>query len=131
DFQASSQPSGNFTAGGSICNLKSEISNALALATDEHARHLLRGLAGLGKRGVRAMPAGMVGIVSYRASLAVIALAATGAMQHDLVRPRQPVFIDVEVGGLDRRDGRLADQSRFGSNLLQPGAGIAAHGQHG
>ena len=77
------------------------------------------------------MPAGVVGIVSCRASFAVIALAAAGAMQHDLVRPGQPVFIDVKVSGFDRRGGQFADQSRFGSDLLHFGPGIAAHGQHG
>ena len=60
----------------------------------------MRRLARLGERGIRAMPAGVVGIVSRRASLAVIALAAAGAVQHDLVRPRQPVFVDIEISRL-------------------------------
>src|SRR6266851_5939362 len=110
-----------------ICNLKS---NALALAPNQHTRYVVRCLAGLRQSRVRAMPAGVVGIMPRRAPFAMIALTATGPVQHTLVRPSRPVFIDVEIGRLRRR-GWLADQSHLGSDLLQLGPRIAAHGQHG
>ena len=49
------------------------------------------------------MPLRVVGIVTGRPALAVIALAAPGAVQHDFVWPRQPVFVNIKIGRLRRR----------------------------
>src|ERR1700694_4271794 len=104
---------GSFNLKSKICNLKS---NALALAPNQHARHVVRCLAGLGERWIWAMPAGVVGIVPHRASFAVIALAATRAVANNFVRPGQPIFVNVEIDRFRRRRG-LADQSSLGSDL--------------
>src|ERR1700676_644488 len=78
-----------------IGNWKS--SNALALAADQHSGHVLSSVACFRKRGVRPVPARMVGVMSSGASLAVVALPATGSVQTDLVRSSHPIFVDVEI----------------------------------
>ncbi len=67
------------------------------------------------ERGVRSVPACMVGVVAGGAPLAVIALPAAGAMQHDLVRSGEPVFVDVEIGCVGGRGGGLGAPGRLRS----------------
>src|SRR5579864_5612775 len=69
-------------------------SHALAFAANEHAGHGLGSVTGFAQRRVGTVPAGVVGVVAGGTSLAVAALAAGAAMQHDLVRPGSPVFVD-------------------------------------
>jgi hypothetical protein len=100
-------------------NLDSAIffSNALAFAANQHTRHLVRRFARLGQGRVRAVPFGVVGIMTRGTSLAMITLSTTGTVQHNLVRSCQPIFIDEEIWRFCR--SRLSDQPRFGNNLLQ------------
>jgi len=72
--------------------------NALALAADEHTRHVLRDFTRFDQCSVRSVPAGVVGVVSCGSSLSVIALPTGGTVQHDLVGPSKPVLINVERG---------------------------------
>src|SRR5580693_458609 len=102
-------------------------SDALALATDQHTSHPVRRFARFRKRGVRAVPARMVSVMSRGASLAMVALTATGAVQNDLVRSGKPVFVDVEVNYVGRRACRSGNHSGLGSNLLQLGSRLASH----
>src|SRR5580704_19012447 len=111
----------------SIANWKS--SNALTLASNQHTSHPLGSLPCFGKRGVGAVPARVVGVMSGRTSLAMVALSATGSMQNNLVRPSQPVFVDVKIDHVGERGRRSSNQSRFGSDLLYLGPGFASHGQ--
>ena len=97
-----------------------QISNALALTADQHARHLVRDLASFGEGCVGTVPAGVIGIVTGGASFAVIALATAGAMQDDLMRPREPVFVNKELRGLGHHRGRLGDEANLGCDLLEP-----------
>src|SRR5439155_25207666 len=69
-----------------ISLMQSAILDALALAADQHAWHMLRGLPRFAEGGIRSVPASVVGVVSRRTSFAVIALSASRTMQHDLVR---------------------------------------------
>src|SRR5580700_7241027 len=78
-----------------LSNQQSTISSldALALAADQNAGHGMGDFAGLGKRGVGAVPTGMIDVVTGGASLAVAALAAGAAVYDDLVRAGRPVFV--------------------------------------
>jgi hypothetical protein len=51
--------------------------NALTFTADQHTGHALRSLASFGQRGIRTVPARVVGVMSGGAPFAVIALSAT------------------------------------------------------
>ena len=51
-------------------------SNALALAANQYASHAMRRFAALVQRGVRSVPARVVGIVPGGTAFALVALAA-------------------------------------------------------
>src|SRR2546427_12977853 len=103
--------------------------NALALAANECAWDVVRGLARFGKSGKRAVPAGMVGVVACGTSFAGIALPTTRTMQNNLVGPRQPIFVHVKLDRARRRRCWTRDEAGFSGNLLQFGARVAPHGQ--
>src|SRR5580698_7578633 len=104
--------------------------DALALAANQDIGHAVRSVAGFRKRRKRAMPAGVVRVVARGTSLAVITLATAGAVQDDLMRPGQPVFIDKEIHSVRLRPCGLADQAGFGGNFLEFRSSVATHGQH-
>src|SRR5262245_54212549 len=97
-------------------------SDALTFASDENTGHVVCHLASISKRGVRAVPACMVRVVSSRATFAMIALAASRTMKHDLVWARQPVLIHKELSRLGCGRGWLANYACFGGNFLKPRA---------
>jgi len=96
-----------------ISNQQSAIKNfflhALAFAADQHAGHGVGGFARFRKRGIRAVPTGMVHVVAGRTAFAVAALAARGAVQDDLTRTGRPVFVDEEFQGFGSGSGWLGD----------------------
>src|SRR5438445_1132150 len=100
-----------------FCNLISTILDALALAADQHAWHMLRGLARFAEGGIRSVPASVVGVVSRRTSFAVIALSASRTVQHDFVWSGQPVLINVELGPFSSRRGWFCDHTRINGDL--------------
>src|SRR2546430_3749152 len=104
-------------------------SHTLAFTADQYARHVVRCFPRFGKRGVRPMPARMIGVVTCWAPLAMVALAAGGAVEDDLVWSGKPVLVNIEFGRFRRRRCRPGDESSFGCDLLQPGTGVAPHRQ--
>ena len=60
----------------------------------------------------------------------MIALTAGRTVHDNFMRPRQPVFVNVEIGCLPRCRGWLADKPCLRSDFLELGPSIAPHGQH-
>src|SRR5215469_13073151 len=116
-----SNASGSSTQAQSAGGIKKvwNLLDALAFAADEHAGHRVRDLAGFGKRGVGAVPAGVRSVVAGGTSLTMAALSAGAAVQDNFVRSGGPILVDEEL--CHRGDGRggLADQPDFGNHLLQ------------
>src|SRR4029077_16950675 len=104
-------------------------SNALALAADQHPLHVVRDLSRLGEGWIRPVPLRMVRVRPGGPSLAMITLPATGTMQHDLVRSRQPVLVDIKLGSFRRGCRGSGDQSHFHGSLLQFLPPIPTHGE--
>ena len=94
-FASSYQASGEYYSGRFALNphntdvqelIDKKPSNALAFAADEHASHVVSGIARFRKVRKRPVPARMIGIMTRRTSFAMIALPATRTVQHDFVR---------------------------------------------
>src|ERR1700677_53408 len=106
----------------------SNCSHTLALAADQHAGHAMSNFASVGERGIGSVPARVIGIVSGGPAPALVTLPARAAMQHDLMRTRRPIFIDIKFCRLRRRRGSLRDEPRIHCDLLQLRSRVPAHG---
>ncbi len=81
--------------------------HALALAADEHAGHLVRGLAGFRDVGVGAVPAGMIRVVASGLPLPALHCPQDALMHDHLVRSRGPALVHKEFDRLGGSGGRV------------------------
>src|SRR5215470_5669250 len=83
-----------------LANRQSEIENGshtLALTPNQDSGHSLNRTPCFGECGVWPVPAGVIGVMSCRSALAMVALSTTGAVQHRFMRACLPVLVNVEL----------------------------------